>query len=134
MQRRLVGRKKNLTKSPVLPPGGRGCSHNLQCTQAYPEATCFLQTCTCPINFPIPIDGTCGRNCSAGETYSGVTGQCLPSNQFNKLIFIFNFSRKTRKSVSLLFSMSCHQSRHDLRQESMQMSGRNGTDSSFYRT
>ncbi|PAV65451.1 hypothetical protein WR25_12538 isoform A [Diploscapter pachys] len=65
----------------VIPPGGYGCSHSLQCTAAYPEATCFMQTCTCPPTFPIAIDGTCGRNCSNGETYSGVTGQCLPTVQ-----------------------------------------------------
>ncbi|CAI4225464.1 unnamed protein product [Auanema sp. JU1783] len=65
----------------VIPPGGRGCSHSLQCTSAYQESTCFLQTCTCPPTHPVAIDGTCGRNCSAGETYSGVTGQCLPTVQ-----------------------------------------------------
>ncbi|CAJ0583895.1 unnamed protein product, partial [Mesorhabditis spiculigera] len=65
----------------VIPPGGKGCSHNLQCQGAYPDATCFLQTCSCPPDFPIAIDGTCGRNCSSGMTYSGVTGQCLPTVQ-----------------------------------------------------
>ncbi|GMT05317.1 hypothetical protein PENTCL1PPCAC_27491, partial [Pristionchus entomophagus] len=65
----------------VIPPGGRGCSHNLQCASSFPGSTCFLQTCSCPSSHPVAIDGTCGRNCTAGLTYSGVTGQCLPTVQ-----------------------------------------------------
>ncbi|KAF8385074.1 hypothetical protein PRIPAC_74216 [Pristionchus pacificus] len=65
----------------VIPPGGRGCSHNLQCSSSFPGSTCFLQTCACPSSHPVAIDGTCGRNCTAGLTYSGVTGQCLPTVQ-----------------------------------------------------
>ncbi|GMT31782.1 hypothetical protein PFISCL1PPCAC_23079, partial [Pristionchus fissidentatus] len=65
----------------VIPPGGRGCSHNLQCASSFQGSTCFLQTCTCPSTYPVAIDGTCGRNCTAGLTYSGVTGQCLPTVQ-----------------------------------------------------
>ncbi|CAJ0959311.1 unnamed protein product, partial [Mesorhabditis belari] len=65
----------------VIPPGGKGCSHNLQCQAAYPDATCFLQSCSCPPEFPIAIDGTCGRNCSAGTTFSGITNTCLPTVQ-----------------------------------------------------
>uniref|UniRef100_A0A1I7TWD6 EGF-like domain-containing protein n=2 Tax=Caenorhabditis tropicalis TaxID=1561998 RepID=A0A1I7TWD6_9PELO len=62
----------------VIPPGGKGCSHNLQCSGAYPDATCFMQTCTCPPNLPVAADGTCGRSCPDKQVYSGVTGECLP--------------------------------------------------------
>ncbi|KJH44295.1 EGF-like domain protein [Dictyocaulus viviparus] len=63
----------------VLSPGRRGCSHNLQCSIAFPDAKCILHTCTCPSNLSDPIDGTCGKRCRVGQIYSGVTGQCLPS-------------------------------------------------------
>uniref|UniRef100_A0A1I7X0D0 EB domain-containing protein n=1 Tax=Heterorhabditis bacteriophora TaxID=37862 RepID=A0A1I7X0D0_HETBA len=63
----------------VIPPGGRGCSHHLQCSKAYPDAFCHHQICRCPLHTPVAIDGTCGKDCSNGETYSGVTGECLPS-------------------------------------------------------
>ncbi|CAH2190575.1 EGF-like domain-containing protein [Caenorhabditis elegans] len=65
----------------VFPPGGKGCSHNLQCSGAYPDATCFMQTCTCPPNLPVAADGTCGRSCPNNQVYSGVTGECLPEKQ-----------------------------------------------------
>ncbi|CAO4385948.1 unnamed protein product [Caenorhabditis nigoni] len=65
----------------VIPPGGKGCSHNLQCSGAYPDATCFMQTCTCPPNLPVAADGTCGRSCPDKQVYSGVTGECLPEKQ-----------------------------------------------------
>uniref|UniRef100_A0A8R1DKH9 EGF-like domain-containing protein n=1 Tax=Caenorhabditis japonica TaxID=281687 RepID=A0A8R1DKH9_CAEJA len=65
----------------VIPPGGKGCSHNLQCSGAYPDATCFMQTCTCPPNLPVAADGTCGRSCPDKMIYSGVTGECLPEKQ-----------------------------------------------------
>ncbi|CAI2357459.1 unnamed protein product [Caenorhabditis sp. 36 PRJEB53466] len=65
----------------VIPPGGKGCSHNLQCSGAYPDATCFMQTCTCPPNLPVAADGTCGRACPDKQVYSGVTGECLPEKQ-----------------------------------------------------
>ncbi|KAJ1370467.1 hypothetical protein KIN20_032197 [Parelaphostrongylus tenuis] len=65
----------------ALSPGSRGCSHNLQCSSAFSEATCILQTCTCPSSFPEAVDGTCGKRCPAGQTYSGVAGQCLPTVQ-----------------------------------------------------
>ncbi|VDM54248.1 unnamed protein product [Angiostrongylus costaricensis] len=65
----------------VLSPGSRGCSHNLQCSQAFSEATCVLQTCTCPSSLPEAVEGTCGKLCAAGQTYSAVAGQCLPTFQ-----------------------------------------------------
>uniref|UniRef100_A0A914VG41 EGF-like domain-containing protein n=1 Tax=Plectus sambesii TaxID=2011161 RepID=A0A914VG41_9BILA len=61
----------------VVAPGARNCTYNKQCTEAYREAMCFLQQCTCPPLMPVAVDGTCGRNCSAGDTYSGVLGRCI---------------------------------------------------------
>ncbi|WKY14777.1 hypothetical protein Q1695_000364 [Nippostrongylus brasiliensis] len=65
----------------VLAPGTQSCSHNLQCAQAFPGATCFQQTCTCPSSFPEEVDGSCGKRCDLGNTYSSAAGQCLPTVQ-----------------------------------------------------
>ncbi|RCN52100.1 EB module [Ancylostoma caninum] len=64
---------------PVLRPGSPGCSHSLQCSQAFPEARCIQQICTCPSHLPSAVDGTCAERCAVGQVYSGVAGQCLPT-------------------------------------------------------
>ncbi|WKY14776.1 hypothetical protein Q1695_000364 [Nippostrongylus brasiliensis] len=69
----------------VLAPGTQSCSHNLQCAQAFPGATCFQQTCTCPSSFPEEVDGSCGKRCDLGNTYSSAAGQCLPRCQRNQI-------------------------------------------------
>ncbi|VDM83229.1 unnamed protein product [Strongylus vulgaris] len=63
----------------VLLPGSPGCSHSLQCSQAFPEAMCIQQKCTCPTNLPSAVDGTCAQRCAAGEVYSSIAGQCIPT-------------------------------------------------------
>ncbi|KHJ88788.1 EB module [Oesophagostomum dentatum] len=63
----------------VLRPGSLGCSHNLQCSQAFADAKCIQQTCTCPDNLPVAVEGTCAPRCSAGEVYSSTAGQCIPA-------------------------------------------------------
>ena len=75
---------------PVIAPGGRQCSHEQQCQvgirrqqifnfqAAYADTTCFMQQCTCPVDAPVAVDGTCGRRCPDGQTFSGVLNRCLP--------------------------------------------------------
>ncbi|KAK6754506.1 hypothetical protein RB195_013484 [Necator americanus] len=47
----------------VLRPGSQGCSHNLQCSQAFPDARCIQHICTCPSELPAAVDGTCAPRC-----------------------------------------------------------------------
>ncbi|VDN29213.1 unnamed protein product [Gongylonema pulchrum] len=61
----------------VLQPGAIGCSHSAQCSVAAHGAYCSRHTCTCPEGL-VPSDGTCGKQCPAGFTFSSVTGQCIP--------------------------------------------------------
>lgn len=109
----------------VIPPGGKGCSHNLQCSGAYPDATCFMQTCTCPPNLPVAADGTCGRACPDKQVYSGVTGECLPSSFSDLNPFLTFDCRETAWTrLHLLFSMSSGIRRTCLWQEHLPLSKR----------
>ncbi|VDK55643.1 unnamed protein product [Anisakis simplex] len=62
----------------AIPPGSTGCSHSSQCASVFKGSSCYRQTCNCPSPL-FPVNGTCGPLCPPQQTFSSVTGECLPS-------------------------------------------------------
>ncbi|KAI6173765.1 EGF-like domain-containing protein [Aphelenchoides besseyi] len=87
----------------VVLPGASPCSHSMQCSAVVANAHCLVGRCTCPNELPVPIDGTCGQNCSRGNVYSSVAGSCLPTvqpgDQVLKLIIQGSYC---------MYSIQCH--------------------------
>ena len=83
----------------VVGPGARVCSHRQQCREAFPNAECVLQQCTCPSNRPVPVDGTCGIQCAAGESFSGVLGLCIAS----KIHHIYSWNRQAEWQTECMY-------------------------------
>uniref|UniRef100_A0A0N4ZDN1 EGF-like domain-containing protein n=1 Tax=Parastrongyloides trichosuri TaxID=131310 RepID=A0A0N4ZDN1_PARTI len=63
----------------VIIPGVESCSHSLQCSTAFAGAYCYERRCTCPQLTPYAVDGTCGTLCFEGQSFSSITGSCLPN-------------------------------------------------------
>uniref|UniRef100_A0A0K0FTZ1 EGF-like domain-containing protein n=1 Tax=Strongyloides venezuelensis TaxID=75913 RepID=A0A0K0FTZ1_STRVS len=63
----------------VIIPGVDQCSHSLQCSTAFNGSYCYERKCTCPDTAPVPVDGTCGTDCQEGQSFSSITGSCLPN-------------------------------------------------------
>ncbi|CEF69139.1 Epidermal growth factor-like domain and Polysaccharide deacetylase domain and EB domain and Cysteine-rich repeat and Glycoside hydrolase/deacetylase, beta/alpha-barrel domain-containing protein [Strongyloides ratti] len=63
----------------VIIPGLESCSHSLQCSTAFNGSYCYERKCICPPDNPIPVDGTCGIKCQEGQSFSSITGSCLPN-------------------------------------------------------
>uniref|UniRef100_A0A915KL27 EGF-like domain-containing protein n=1 Tax=Romanomermis culicivorax TaxID=13658 RepID=A0A915KL27_ROMCU len=66
---------------PVIGPGAKTCTHRQQCEASFATSHCSMMRCVCPDELPEAVDGTCGKTCEAGTTYSGVVGKCVATSQ-----------------------------------------------------
>lgn len=88
-------------------PGAGLCSHSMQCSAVQNGSHCSEGRCVCPPNLPLPIDGSCGQNCSRGMVYSSVAGSCLPSKYISRT-FILQICLAVRPGDNCMYSIQCH--------------------------